>query len=508
MSADQTHGPLAEAITVTPADARYQGLVEGFNHRFTGRPEFVRLAGTTAHVVRALNEVVSTDRRIAVRSGGHCFENFTAATDIAVLLDLSPMSGVRYNPGMRAIEVEAGATLGRVYPAMHDAWGVTIPAGTCFEVGMGGHVTAGGYGHLSRQHGLVVDHVYAVEVVVVNASGRAEVLVATRERNDPNRELWWAMTGGGGGNFGVVTRFWLRSPDADGDDPTRLLPRAPERIRRRDVQWSWDGITEDALTRLIGNYSDWLEHNSDPATPGAGLWSNLIVSHRSAGVISMTAVVDDALPDGEKLLENQLQAMADRTGLTHAADKQSVVPWMASWMPSYSWPSDPQGRHKHKAGYLRRSPSESQLATIARYLSDATYHNPMACLVLTAFGGQVNAVDSDATASAQRDSILKATYSGGGWQSPQDDDRNIDWVRRFYRDVYAETGGVPVPNEVSDGSYIGYPDVDLADPEWNTSGVPWHTLYYKDNYPRLQQVKQRFDPHDVFRHRLSVRTPT
>lgn len=75
-----THG-LPVDITVTPADARYPGLVEGYNHRFVGRPEYVRLAASTAHVVAALDEAVSTGRRIAVRSGGHCFEDFSASPD-------------------------------------------------------------------------------------------------------------------------------------------------------------------------------------------------------------------------------------------------------------------------------------------------------------------------------------------------------------------------------------------------------------------------------------------
>lgn len=508
MIEQQTHGPPMDATTVRPDDPRYRDLVTaGYNHRFTGRPEYVQLAGSTAHVVEALNEAVSTGRRIAVRSGGHCFEDFFASPDIAVLLDLSPMTGVRYDPRMRAIEVEAGATLGQVYPALYDAWGVTIPGGTCFEVGMGGHVTGGGYGHLSRRDGLVVDHLYAVEVVVVDPAGQAEVLVATREPDDPHRNLWWAMTGGGGGNFGVVTRFWLRSPDADGADPSRLLPRAPERIRRRDVLWSWDGMSEAALARLLGNYCSWLEHNSAVGTPATNLWSNLIATHRSGSVVALTAVVDDAVPDAEKLLESQLQAIVEGTGLATSSDAQDVVPWMASWMPSYSWPTDPQWRSKHKAGYLRRCPVDSQLATMARYLGDPNYSNPTACVVLTAFGGQVNAVHPEATASAQRDSVIKASYSTGHWTSPEEDERHIDWVRRFYRDVYAHTGGVPVPDAVSDGSYIGYPDGDLADLAWNTSGVPWHTLYYKGNYPRLQRVKHRYDPRDVFRHRLSVRPP-
>ena len=79
------------------------------------------------------------------------------------------------------------------------------------------------------------------------------------------------------------------------------------------------------------------------------------------------------------------------------------------------------------------------------------------------------------------------------------------WVRRFYRDLFADTGGVPIPAEVSSGASINHPDIDLADPEWNASGVPWHTMYYRGNYPRLQQVKARWDPLNIFHHALSVR---
>jgi FAD/FMN-containing dehydrogenase len=74
--------------------------------------------------------------------------------------------------------------------------------------------------------------------------------------------------------------------------------------------------------------------------------------------------------------------------------------------------------------------------------------------------------------------------------------------------VFAETGGVPVPNERSEGALINHPDADLADPAWNTSGVPWHAMYYQDNYARLQRVKAKWDPRNVFHHALSIRLPT
>jgi aclacinomycin oxidase len=106
-------------------------------------------------------------------------------------------------------------------------------------------------------------------------------------------------------------------------------------------------------------------------------------------------------------------------------------------------------------------------------------------------------------ASAQRSSIFDIACNTG-WLDPQDETKNLSWVRAFYREL-AETGGVPVPGAAYDGGFINHPDTDLADPTWNTSGVPWHTMYYQENYPRLQQIKTRWDPRDVFRHALSIR---
>ena len=71
--------------------------------------------------------------------------------------------------------------------------------------------------------------------------------------------------------------------------------------------------------------------------------------------------------------------------------------------------------------------------------------------------------------------------------------------------MFAETGGVPVLGDAYDGALINHPDTDLADAEWNTSGVPWSTLYYQDNYARLQRTKARYDPRNEFRHALSIR---
>ncbi len=65
-----------------------------------------------------------------------------------------------------------------------------------------------------------------------------------------------------------------------------------------------------------------------------------------------------------------------------------------------------------------------------------------------------------------------------------------------------------MPNTVTDGCYINYPDIELSDPKYNKSSVPWHELYYKDNYPRLQQIKAKWDPRNIFRHGQSIQLPS
>jgi aclacinomycin oxidase len=125
-------------------------------------------------------------------------------------------------------------------------------------------------------------------------------------------------------------------------------------------------------------------------------------------------------------------------------------------------------------------------------------------LGMASYGGAINRVAPGATASAQRDAILDLACNTG-WLDPRDEAKNLAWVRAFYRDLFADGGGVPVPGDAYAGAFINHPDVDLADPALNTSGVPWHTLYFRDGYPRLQRVKARWDPRDVFRHALSIR---
>lgn len=498
--------PLVSA-PITPDDPRYESLLRGTNHRFVGRPDYVRVVTTTEQVVEAVDAAVAEGKRIAVRSGGHGMENFIANPEVQVLLDISEMTQVYYDGARRAFAIEAGATLGHVYRTLFKGWGVTIPGGMCPEVGAGGHFAGGGFGPLSRSYGAVVDYLYAVEVVVVGADGRARVIIATREPDDPHRELWWAHTGGGGGNFGVVTRYWFRAPETTSSDPAELLPKAPAATLSALMIWSWDTVDEADFAILLRNFCTWCEKNSDPDSPARHLFPWFHGTHRSAPPgLMLGAQIDAGAPDADRLMSEFLDAVAEGVKATPVVNTRQTQPWLyAAAYPGYGDPGNPDVRRfKIKAAYLRKGYTDRQISVIYRHFTGEVY-NPTQVLLI-GYGGRVNAVAPDATATAQRDSILKAAYLGA-WASPDDDETNIALIREMYQDIYADSGGVPAPNEFSDGSYINYPDADLADPAVNTSGIPWHYLYYKDNYSRLQEVKRRYDPRDEFRHALSIRLP-
>ncbi|GHE57515.1 FAD-binding oxidoreductase [Streptomyces capitiformicae] len=493
-----------EALRILRTDPRYTGFVSGANQRWVGSPDYIRLVNSTNQTVRAVQEAVDKGLRIAVRSGGHCNEPFVSDPAVRVVIDMSGMSRIEYDENRRAIAIEPGAMLGTVYRTLYKRWGIVLPGGTCPTVGVGGHIAGGGYGALSRSRGLTVDHLYAVEVVTVGTDGRARAVVATREPDDPNRELWWAHTGAGGGNFGVVTRYWLRSPDARGTDPAQLLPKAPSGVLLSDVVWSWDDLDERAFTRLIANYDAWHARNSAPDSPGRHLYSQLKVQHRIAGSFHMCTQVDASAPDAEDILDEFLAAVAEGTGATYRVGDRTRSPWMYAVTQWFGFVEAAMPRWKAKSAYVRKPMPQEQLKAMYRQLTRTDYENPTAVVNLISYGGRINAVASDATAAAQRDSHLKILYVSL-WTDTTDDARHEKWVRECYQDVYASTGGVPRTDGTNDGCYINYADADLADPALNTSGIPWHQLYFKGNYPRLQRVKERWDPRDLFRHALAVR---
>jgi hypothetical protein len=439
-----------------------------------------------------------------VTSGGHCLEGFVSDPAVRVIIDVSPMKRVYYDPERLAVAVEAGATVGETFGALFDAWGVVVPLGEYPAIGMGGHVAGGAFGFLCRQLGLAADYLHAVEVVTVDAAGRPSSVIATAEPADPNHDLWWAHTGGGAGNFGVVTRFWFRSPDASGDDPGALLPRAPESITTLKAEWSWSDFDRPSFLRLLRNHGIWCERNSGADSPCSSLWALLEIHRKQFGKIVVRGV-STAGAAAERQADDHLASLAEGLGAPASRELERTTWLEFALNPLPELFAAPPGgvSLKVKDALLRKRLTDRQIDVAYDYLTRNDYDVMGGMFGLVTYGGRINTVPSDATASAQRSSILDMACTSG-WVDPREEAENLTWARAFYKDLFADTGGVPAPGERYDGAFINHPDTDLADPALNSSGVPWHTLYYKENYPRLQRIKARWDPRNVFRHPLSI----
>jgi FAD/FMN-containing dehydrogenase len=479
-----------DSARVGPGDPRFGTLTRGFNQRWIADPSYVQLCSSPRDVVEGVDAAVAAGLRTTLRGGGHCYENFVYGNDRGVILDLTPMNGVYRDSKTGWYVIEAGATLFDAYTQLYRQHGVTIPGGSCYSVGAAGHISGGGYGLLSRKHGLTIDHLTAIEVVHVDAGGKAH-LDLFDDREDPD-SLLWGYSGGGGGNFGVITRYFFADP-----------PAAPSNAWLLSLAWNWSDFTPDSFRTFLQSYGGYFVERKDPGDPSGGLFALLHLTCAPQTQITLTVqlVEDDPAP-----LEGFVAAVRP-TGLDiHPArhpvgyvgvpppslDAQ-LMPWL--FVTQTLDGTGPPQRGKYKSAYMIGNFTDHECAVVWESLRESGFSNRQSLLQVDSYGCQVNAVAPGATAIPQRSSAMKLQYQTY-WQGQDGDQRNLDWIRKFYDQMYGPAG--PVPDGRLDGCYVNYPDVDLRD---------WQYLYYKENYPRLQRVKQAWDPLNVFNHAQSVELP-
>lgn len=493
--------PVFPGARVTKEDPRYSTLIRGFNQRWVGYPQYVQVVGDAQQIVETVQDCVDRDLRVTVRSGGHCYEGWVSLND-GVIIDVSSMHRAGWDAENGWFFLEGGCTNWDIYNQLYRQYKVTLPAGSCYSVGAGGHICGGGYGLLSRLQGLTVDWLYGVEVVHVTEDKKARLVRVTRDSTDPKElDLLWGHTGGGGGNFGIITRYLFKE-----------LPEGPSEAYLASLSWEWSELSqnEDEFIKLVQNYGGFFEANSGVGSPYSGLFALLHLTRVAAEQVTLTVQyvgdepwrLDEFLAAMRSGLDHQkVRIVAPRVpvGYHHLVARTTDVrrmPWLECTQTLNG--SGPNQRGKYKSAYMKKAFPESQIETIWKWLTvdnDKYPANSQALLQVDSYGCQINAVASDATAVPQRSSILKLQYQTY-WTEKDQDKANLDWINDFYLEMYGERG--PWPDEVMDGCYVNYCDSDLKD---------WQHLYYKENYPRLRRVKGEWDPRNVFHHGQSIELP-
>jgi FAD/FMN-containing dehydrogenase len=185
---------------IGPGDPAYDGIRRVYNGMIDKRPALIARCVDVGDVIAAVGFGRERGLEVAVRGGGHSAAGL-GAVDGGLVIDLSPMRGVRVDPDERTAQVAGGSQLGDLDHAAH-AFGLGTPSGIMSTTGVGGLTLGGGHGYLTRKYGLTIDNLLAVDMVLANGS----FIKASEAENE---DLFWAVRGGGG-NFGVVTSFTFR----------------------------------------------------------------------------------------------------------------------------------------------------------------------------------------------------------------------------------------------------------------------------------------------------------
>ncbi len=391
------------------------------------RPAAIAQCSTSEDVAEVLAEARRSGLQVAQRSGGHCFAGRSSTTGI--VLDVSPMSSVEVSEGVAC--VGAGVRLDELYDVL-DAVGLTIPAGCGPTVGIAGLTLGGGIGLLGRSHGLTCDSLLAAEVVL--ADGR--IITCSDNRH---ADLYWALRGAGGSQFGVVTQLWLS---------TIPSPAAT----RFHITWP----RADAVA-VIDAWQHWAPYAPDE------LNANVRVAAAEVHLFGLTT--------------GELVVPVDASPTSAVVEQQ--MPYRQLKRSFVGLGADPDA-----ADRLEVSKSEFFSQPIPTATLEALVNSSPGEVNFTPMGGAYNRVAADATAFAHRDAAFLLELVAG---APVPSGEAA--LQAAESQLRANLAEVFAPLDGSGRVYPNFPDPTLGDAL---------TAYHGENLARLREIKQAYDPDGFF----------
>jgi len=412
------------------------------------RPALIARCRGVADVMRAVAFAGEHNLLLAIKGGGHNIAG-NALCDGGMVIDLSLMKSVRVDPKARRAWVEPGATLAD-FTHETQAFGLATPTGINSTTGIAGLTLGGGFGWITRKHGLTCDNLVSADVVT--ADGK---LVHASEKE--NADLFWALRGGGG-NFGVVTCFEFQ-----------LHPIGPQVLAGLVV------YPFDQAKQVLTAYRDWTATLPDDATVWVVMRKAPPLPFLPTEVHGREVVVLAMMYAGDPKQGEKVLAPARGFGKPWG-EHVGVMPFEA-WQQAFDPLLVPGARNYWKSHNLSSVPD-----AVLDILIDATTKlpSPQCEAFLYMLGGRAGRTPSAENAWAHRD----ATYGvnvHGRWDTPAEDDRGIAWARKLFEALTPHaTGGV----------YVNFMT------EEETGRVQ---SAYGASYKRLATIKKKYDPDNLFR---------
>ncbi|CAN7386717.1 FAD-binding oxidoreductase [Variovorax sp. LjRoot290] len=435
------------------ADAAYDEARKVWNGTVDRRPALIARCMKDSDVQAAVRFAAAHKMLLSVRGGGHHIAG-NAVAEGGLMIDLSGMRTVVIDAAKRTARVAAGALLGD-FDREAQAHGLATPLGINSTTGVAGLTLGGGFGWLTRRHGLTIDNLLRATVVI--ADGTERVASPTSEP-----ELFWALRGGGG-NFGVATSFEFQLHEVGPEVYSGLVvyPFA----QAQQVLRAWRDFTAGAPDEL----SVWTVMRKAPPLPF------LPESVHGTEVVILPLVYSGDVEAGERAAAPVLQ-FGDPLGT--ALGPTPYVGFQSAFDPLLT----PGSRNYWKSNNFSTLSDAALDLVIA---SVGRLPGPACEIFIAQLGGAMARVKPDDTAFVGRDARYIMNVHGR-WSDAADDERVRAWARQVFQDAVPHATG---------GGYVNFLTEDEAERVAGSYGA---------NYPRLQAVKRQFDPGNLFRMNLNI----
>lgn len=429
-------------------DPGYDSARKNWDPHTNKFPKVFVFAQKTKDVANAIKWARENRVPIRPRSGRHALETNLSQVNGGIVIDVSEMNKIKLNKKNGTVIVETGNRVGRIANTLARQ-GIIAPFGDSPTVGIGGITLGGGIGPLQRTIGLISDNLISLEMV----DAKGNVIKANKKQN---ADLLWASRGGGGGNFGIYTKYKFN------------VRRAPESATVYRITWPWN-----QFEKVLKAWQLWAP------SVDTRLGSELSIGPKKGGNVSMEGLFLGPKTEAIRLL-SPLTSVGTPTMKTIRQ-----LPYTEA--VNFLLPPDPvltqKFSNQFSSGFGRRPFPDKAIKYMREFLEKAEANSTAGFFFLN-WGGAVSRISPKATAFFWRKAKFYVEWNTS-WIQPSDAAKNIALTRNTRRKLQ--------PYIV--GSYINVPDQGIKN-----SGP----VYYGTNYPRLRKVKAKYDPENVFNNPQSI----
>jgi len=453
------------SLATWPNNANYADVV----------PTAVALCASVADISRCLKWVRETGSVFAIRSGGHNYAGFSTTT--GMLIDVRYMNAVSFDAASGLVRIGAGANNQDIANILI-RHGVSMPSGRCPTVGLSGLVLGGGWGFSATRYGPTCDSLLETDVVLADAS----VITANKNKN---ADLFWGLRGAAGGNLGVNSSFTMQTYPAPN---VTVFGLAWPPGHHLELMYALQTLQIDN-PRTISTRSK-IVMTSAKAKPGLddlcvatiglfwGSKKDLIELFQPVFAIAKPAAVDDQIG----VLKTERSGPLRSSGVMMEMSYWAARDFLAT--------DDPNGLYISKNSFVGERMSADGLSEMIKWMQRWPGGSlPQLNMGLFfAFGGAVRDVPAGATAYVHRNANFMFQVEPE-W-TPLDSPKAVAAMKSWLTEYFAAMTPYLLPQ-----SYQNFPDRSLGD---------FGKAYYGDNLPRLQRIKKKYDPDNLFRFPQSI----